>query len=34
MVLYNAGLLGVLSPLEQIEESTFDDVMQVNVKAP
>ncbi|WP_318509342.1 YciK family oxidoreductase [Photobacterium leiognathi] len=32
-VLHNAGLLGVLSPLEQIEESTFDDVMQVNVKA-
>ncbi|MCG3865441.1 MULTISPECIES: YciK family oxidoreductase [unclassified Photobacterium] len=32
-VLHNAGILGVLSPLEQIEESTFDDVMQVNVKA-
>ncbi len=32
-VLHNAGLLGVLSPLDQIEEQDFDDVMQVNVKA-
>ncbi len=32
-ILHNAGLLGVLSPLEQIEEQAFDDVMQVNVKA-
>ena len=32
-VLHNAGLLGALSPLEHIEESIFDDVMQVNVKA-
>ncbi len=32
-VLHNAGLLGVLSPLDQIEEQAFDDVMQVNVKA-
>ena len=32
-VLHNAGLLGALSPLEHIEEATFDDVMQVNVKA-
>ena len=32
-VLHNAGLLGQLSPLEHIEEATFDDVMQVNVKA-
>lgn len=32
-VLHNAGLLGVLSPLEQLGEETFDNVMQVNVKA-
>ncbi|WP_064602774.1 YciK family oxidoreductase [Photobacterium sp. J15] len=32
-VLHNAGLLGVLSPLDQLGEETFDDVMQVNVKA-
>ncbi|MBF8999634.1 MULTISPECIES: YciK family oxidoreductase [Vibrio] len=32
-VLHNAGLLGELCPLEQIAEATFDDVMQVNVKA-
>ncbi|WP_299014377.1 YciK family oxidoreductase [uncultured Photobacterium sp.] len=32
-VLHNAGLLGVLSPLDQLSEDTFDDVMQVNVKA-
>ena len=32
-VLHNAGLLGQLSPLEHIKEATFDDVMQVNVKA-
>ena len=33
-VLHNAGLLGVLGPFEQIEEKSYDDVMQVNVKAP
>ncbi|MDG3087644.1 YciK family oxidoreductase [Vibrio hannami] len=32
-VLHNAGLLGVISPFDQIGEDTFDDVMQVNVKA-
>ncbi|MDN3610486.1 YciK family oxidoreductase [Vibrio ostreicida] len=33
-VLHNASLLGVLSPFDQIGEDTYDDVMQVNVKAP
>lgn len=33
-ILHNAGILTVLSPFEQIEQSSFDDVMQVNVKAP
>ncbi|WP_028025210.1 YciK family oxidoreductase [Enterovibrio calviensis] len=32
-VLHNAGMLGVLSPFDQIEEKAFDEVMQVNVKA-
>jgi len=32
-ILHNAGLLGVISPFDQIGEDTFDDVMQVNVKA-
>lgn len=32
-VLHNAGLLGVLSPFDQIDEKAHDDVMQVNVKA-
>ncbi|WP_420848107.1 YciK family oxidoreductase [Photobacterium sanctipauli] len=32
-VLHNAGLLGVLSPFDQLGEDTFDEVMQVNVKA-
>ncbi|MEI2562665.1 YciK family oxidoreductase [Vibrio metoecus] len=32
-VLHNASLLGVLSPFDQIGEDSFDDVMQVNVKA-
>jgi NAD(P)-dependent dehydrogenase (short-subunit alcohol dehydrogenase family) len=32
-VLHNAGLLGVLSPFDQLGEDTFDDVMHVNVKA-
>ncbi|MDP2560216.1 YciK family oxidoreductase [Psychrobium sp. 1_MG-2023] len=33
-LLHNAGILTVLSPFEQIEQDSFDDVMQVNVKAP
>jgi NAD(P)-dependent dehydrogenase (short-subunit alcohol dehydrogenase family) len=33
-ILHNASLLGVISPFEQIEENTYDEVMQVNVKAP
>lgn len=32
-VLHNAGMLGVLSPFDQIEEKAYDEVMQVNVKA-
>ena len=32
-VLHNASLLGVLSPFDQIGEETFDEVMQVNVRA-
>ncbi|MCQ1057682.1 YciK family oxidoreductase [Photobacterium sp. DNB23_23_1] len=32
-VLHNASLLGVLSPFDQLGEDSFDDVMQVNVKA-
>ncbi len=32
-VLHNAGMLGVISPFDQIGEDSFDDVMQVNVKA-
>ncbi len=32
-ILHNAGLLGALSPFEQIKEKDFDDIMQVNVKA-
>lgn len=32
-VLHNAGLLGVLSPFDQIDEKSHDDVMKVNVKA-
>ncbi|MCK6262076.1 YciK family oxidoreductase [Vibrio sp. ZSDE26] len=32
-VLHNASLLGVISPFDQIGEDTFDEVMQVNVKA-
>lgn len=32
-LLHSAGLLGTLSPFEQIDEQTFDDVMMVNVKA-
>ena len=32
-LLHNAGLLGMLSPFEQFEETIFDEVMQINVKA-
>ncbi|EOB1204056.1 TPA: YciK family oxidoreductase [Photobacterium damselae] len=32
-VLHSAGLLGVLSPFDQIDEASFDNVMKVNVKA-
>lgn len=32
-VLHNAGVLGDLAPFEQIDEATFDNVMQVNVKS-
>ena len=32
-LVHNAGVLGTLSPFEQIDEETFDDVMQINVKA-
>ncbi|MGO1297716.1 MAG: YciK family oxidoreductase [Vibrio sp.] len=32
-VLHNAGLLGELSPLDGIDLATFDEVMQVNVRA-
>ncbi|WP_260259341.1 YciK family oxidoreductase [Vibrio intestinalis] len=32
-VLHNASLLGVISPFDQIGEESYDDVMQVNVKA-
>ncbi|RKF20263.1 YciK family oxidoreductase [Alginatibacterium sediminis] len=31
--LLNAAMLGVLSPFAQIEESLFDEMMQVNVKS-
>jgi len=33
-LLHNASILTVLSPFEQIEEDSFDDIIQVNVKAP
>ncbi|MFA0438547.1 YciK family oxidoreductase [Vibrio sp. 10N.286.49.C2] len=32
-LVHNAGVLGTLSPFDQIDEETFDDVMQINVKA-
>lgn len=32
-LLHNAGQLGVIKRFENIEESVFDDLMQVNVKA-
>lgn len=32
-LLHNAGVLGTLSPFDQIDEETFDGVMQINVKA-
>ncbi len=32
-LLHNAGILGDLGPFDQISESMFDDVMQINVKS-
>lgn len=32
-LLQNAGQLGALSPFQQIDEKSYDEVMQVNVKA-
>ncbi len=32
-VLHNASLLGMIGPFEHIEEDSFDELMQVNVKA-
>ncbi len=32
-VLHSASQLGVISPFDQIEENTYDEIMQVNVKA-
>ncbi|GAB7220501.1 YciK family oxidoreductase [Vibrio comitans] len=32
-LLHNAGVLGIISPFDQIEEDTFDEVIQINVKA-
>jgi NAD(P)-dependent dehydrogenase (short-subunit alcohol dehydrogenase family) len=32
-ILHNASLLGMIGPFEHIEEDSFDDLMQVNVKA-
>ena len=32
-ILFNAGILGVLAPFEQIEEKVWDEVMQVNLKS-
>ena len=32
-ILFNAGLLGTLSPFEHIQEKEWDEVMQVNVKS-
>lgn len=32
-LLQNAGQLGALSPFQQIDEQSYDEVMQVNVKA-
>ncbi|MGR5294881.1 YciK family oxidoreductase [Vibrio mediterranei] len=32
-ILHNASVLGTLSPFDQIDEDTFDDVMQINVKS-
>ncbi|CAM2887531.1 YciK family oxidoreductase [Vibrio rarus] len=31
-LLHNAGVLGMISPFDQIEEDTFEEVMQINVK--
>lgn len=33
-VLHNAGMLGVLSPFEQIQEKTWQDTLMVNVTGP
>jgi NAD(P)-dependent dehydrogenase (short-subunit alcohol dehydrogenase family) len=33
-ILHSAGQLGVISPFEHIGEDAYDEVMQVNVKAP
>ncbi|MGX9417422.1 YciK family oxidoreductase [Vibrio sp. WJH972] len=33
-ILHSAGLLGVITPFEHIGEDAYDEVMQVNVKAP
>ncbi|MBL4829732.1 MAG: YciK family oxidoreductase [Aliivibrio sp.] len=32
-LLHNAGALGIISPFDQLEESMFDEVMQINVKS-
>ncbi|OIN28745.1 YciK family oxidoreductase [Vibrio barjaei] len=32
-ILHNASVLGTLSPFDQIDEETFNDVMQINVKS-
>jgi len=32
-ILFNAGILGVISPFDQIEEKVWDEVMQVNLKS-
>ncbi|AYV22399.1 MULTISPECIES: YciK family oxidoreductase [Vibrio] len=32
-ILHNASVLGTLSPFDQIDEETFDDVMKINVKS-
>lgn len=33
-ILHSAGQLGVIAPFEHISEAAYDEVMQVNVKAP
>ncbi|EOV0101914.1 TPA: YciK family oxidoreductase [Vibrio vulnificus] len=32
-LLHNAGVLGTLSPFDQISEEDFDDILQINVKS-